>query len=387
MDFTQWAYHPDKLPKEDTEKEKMLLELEDRFFEELKGRPEVQQWLEGYRPYDSKGYDTLLRYHVQHKRQLLKMAGYYLQKMDDLPEMRFRNECQLCLEAIQHKKLFDLQLQWRAEQLTLPDVRLAIDFDRIGRDILNCSFLDPISAADIALMKAFLETDEGAEWISWDSGESWQDYDAFFEEDRIGGNDEYPAWYAFYDDHRGTGALKTLPNIRGKKEAYYEDLGREVHQAREAEKRKNNPPVINPDQRPYLSYWGDHQKEMFQRFEDPYFRALFEFELKTRAEENEKNGDFDPFDDIHYLEQCMETAPMPAGLNWREALHLCMLRSVAQSVTNELDLAYAEYCMYRSTGISAPSSKKHEQDWLYRMTRNHILDGREAAGEPRDFNF
>ncbi|RYZ21161.1 MAG: hypothetical protein EOO16_14105 [Chitinophagaceae bacterium] len=385
MDFTKWAYHPSQLPATHHEKERKLVEIEDLFFDELKGRPDVRAWLEQHRHYANDNYESFLRQHVHHKRHLVSLAGYMLGELERPPELRFSKECAACLEAIQQKKLFDLQLQWRAEQIVLPGVSLSIDFKKMGREIMTCPLIDPVSPGDMELMKAFLATDDGAEWIKWGGHEDWQDYDDFFGEH--GDEEDYPRWYRYCDEHRGTAHLLLLPNHRGKKEEYYEELGREVARKRKAEEEPP-PPAAPVDTRPSLSYWGEQQEEFYRRFEDPYFQALFAQEKQRQLEEREADGDFDPDDDLYYLQRCTVQAPMPPSDNWRAALHWCMIRSVGMSVSQELDLAWSEYCFFRETGIvTLPEREKYDMEWLYEMVRNHILDGREACGETRDFDF
>ena len=69
------------------------------------------------------------------------------------------------LENIQHKKLFDAQCLWRAEQLTISEVEICYNFSLWGDDVLNCPFIEAISEDDIKLYLEFLNSDgDRIEW-------------------------------------------------------------------------------------------------------------------------------------------------------------------------------------------------------------------------------
>src|SRR5207249_142334 len=76
---------------------------------------------------------------------------------------------------------------------------------------------------------------------------TWQDYEELTKRNAEGDMEFMPDWYEFYDGRMGTGALLTLPDIRGKKEAYYKNIYWDWKK-----KQPKEPPPEPSNQPPYI---------------------------------------------------------------------------------------------------------------------------------------
>ncbi|CAF3773379.1 unnamed protein product [Rotaria sp. Silwood1] len=139
------------------------------------------------------------------------------------------------LKIIQQKKLFDVQCLWRADKIIIPEIQVSWDFKIWGKNILNCHFIEPISAEEVELYQQFLLQSSVNEDLKWYQYVQWQDYEnliaAYNDSDDADG--DFPEWYDFINIRTGNGSYLTLPDIRGKKEEFYLDIGREIKWADE----------------------------------------------------------------------------------------------------------------------------------------------------------
>lgn len=386
MDFTKWAYHPSRVPLNKKEREQFLDGLEEQFYADLKADPKVLEYLQQFRyyPRNESDFDKFLRDHAHAKRIVLDAAEAYIEIVEAVPELGYPDQCAACLDAIQHKKLFDLECRWRANEIRLPGVDICWDFRYWGYNIRHCTFLPPVIETEVKLMQEFLATDEGADWVRYEKPgylRRMADYDSIHSErDLLGRPVEYPQWFAFWDDYFGSSPLH-LPDLRTPLEEHYQQAAFEEPAA--------PAPVVSPtaDDRPFLHfYWSGSGAEFTKVIEDPYFKSLMSAHFEWLEQQQEARGDYEPVEDARMLLKLRNPVPMPAHDDWREALHWCHLRTVARDIAAELETAFKEYQFYRQTGLQTGEIYTKWDKMIAEM-KQQILDGREACGEPRDFNF
>ena len=164
---------------------------------------------------------------------------------------------------IQQKKLFDLQVEWRAGRIRLPGIRVCHQFRHWEHNIHRCPFLPPITVAEYELYREYLAT--AAQDVGFLPGshraDCWQHYDGMREqwEQIQAGVDlhqrdgiEYPAWYTYVDQHLQRPAgypFVTEPDKRGERQEHYIQLAY-AEQAAQAPPRAPAAPPAPPDPRP-----------------------------------------------------------------------------------------------------------------------------------------
>lgn len=133
---------------------------------------------------------------VRKKVQLLGLADYLSAEWDEF-HLQYVTYAHKLLELILSKKLFNLELQWRAEEITIPGVEISDDSGCWSRDIGNCPFLGPITDREIEALKMFMRSHnfEIKNW-SWDSGLDY-DFDQFMKKNENGDLDRLPEFFEY----------------------------------------------------------------------------------------------------------------------------------------------------------------------------------------------
>lgn len=218
---------------------------------------------EFFAPYQPKVREDFVRYYVRDKLMWLRFGDFYERQLTG-QLTQFEREAYTRLWDIQQKKLFDLQCQWRAEQVQVPGVQLSCDFEDLSFGIENCAVLPPISEDELALYLRFVEQCNYEEDLldRWGSRFSWQRYEdvklAYADDDENSHwpVEEVPQWYLYHNQHTGNERLLQLPDVRGEKEKRYLDAWRANNRAAEEARKQAAPPAAPPtDTRPdYLDY-------------------------------------------------------------------------------------------------------------------------------------
>jgi hypothetical protein len=383
LDFDRFAYHTSALPKDESEKKEFFKKLEEQFQEELKNSEHAQEYFSKYNP---SNIESFIKSYASRKVHLTQCYRYYANAyhQKEISELEFQAKAEHALEIILQKKLFDIQIRWRAGQLQIDDIKTSRDFNFWEKHILSCSFIPLVKRNEVELMKEYLlHSDEDEDF---DRYYQWQDYDDITEKDENGLMSELPDWYEFYDLRMGTGALLNLPNAKGEKEEFYFDLIRK-------ENSQNNPPKTYPPQLPLLFTGNQELYDFCKYFEtDKYFTALFKYDNYHYEKANQRPNYDDVLDAIDILRKADRPISCNRNLNWDEAL-LAAAREYTNTKTVEmLDFVYEQYLMMKDLGMSGGKTreeieKEWAEDWLTEFFRQNILNGRKLNGEPEDFDY
>jgi hypothetical protein len=295
------------------------------------------------------------------------------------------------LWAIQQKKLFNLQCQWRAEQVKVKGVEHSTQFLLLSSNIQHCPAISPVSRAEVDLYVEFLRSGLARPSLGFDN---WQDYEAFKAEYEAGSipgidnpaDDHMPAWYRFYDEHMGTDSLLGLHDIRGEKEHRYRSIARQ----KQLETMKGNSVPKTIDNRPYLSIFDIDTVESFvKKFEDKrtlkYCRAVEEFQLQLDEQ-------MEVDDAIETLRNASNFVPIRSNMDWKQAIIDAAHRYELEQVSNILTTVHQEYIFRVENSINFPQSmidKKREEYafQLCEMAKQQIMEGRTLLGEPNNMKF
>lgn len=398
MDFSNFTYHKSKVPSDSNKK--------DVFFEELKAsfKKEIlcsDMAKELFKNFNTDSVDSFIIDYCKRKADLTRYYHYYEELAHEVPELKFREDTEEVLKMIMQKKLFNLQLQWRAEQIKIKEISVCYDFVCWGRHVETCTFIPQITEEEIQLIQKFLLSDKvELSYPFWSiSHYDLQDYDEMLRKEESGMMDNMPDWYDYYDTMMGTGSLLLLPDIRGNKESKYMDLGRELYTKRQKNKRNqakkeqlsNAEPVKG---KPSMPQGFEDMCDFSLKFEsDVHMKKLFEIWSNSIKQnfESKKIHRLDYEEYLGILEEANEPVYSKGGLLWHEEIIQSALRYKSKIIAKELEIIYEEYLMFNNVGIT---KEKNKDKFFFNrnldirdMYIESILAGRESAGEPKDLNF
>ncbi|MBG8554666.1 hypothetical protein [Hymenobacter guriensis] len=351
--------------------------------------PRLREWLASYQPLFHelflRNYATLLQQLHTHGKQYEKDLEYLLHQHEE-PAAEH-------LWLIQHQKLFDLECQWRAGLVTVPGAQLTSNFEDWHDHIRACPVLTPISPEELALFDAFLAqlTDPDELSDSHLSSDFWlhrryrslrtraQDPDEA---------DDLTEWTQFWDLHRGTGYLRSLPDVRGDLEFHYEKASRKPAKA--------TPAPAPPDPRPQVPTYGPEYnqlvRELLRRYEPA--RLLRQFEARQQLTA------YDAAEDSLTLPLALERlqnagpglVPIQAHADWRQAIIQAANRHYLDQLRAALPQVYEAYRQRETLGIAHPTPDDDaphspHPDEFFNEQKKRILKGRRQLGEPENLDF
>ncbi|MFA6597342.1 MAG: hypothetical protein WCS69_06435 [Ignavibacteriaceae bacterium] len=318
---------------------------------------------------------------VTHGERYLKYEQDRILKFNEIAEHK--------LWEIQHVKLFNLQCLWRAEQITIPEIKISCDFEYWDNLIENCPFLPPISEDEFNLYREYILTEDADLSLEPCNGliRSWQNYDeikdSYENQDASGIN--FPGWYLFYYKHLGRNPYSFLPNIRGDKEEFYKNL----YYDQPMEKVVSSQPQIQRDERPIFSYYGLKNLEDFMN----KFEKQKVIQYAKAIEDNRKlNSDWKLDDALDTLKHANEKVSVASfDDDWRTAIIKTADSYIKKKVHTALEHVYDNYLHRLKLGIAF---KYHQSESNIDFAKEEsefyqecILTGRKLNNEPEDFNF
>lgn len=419
----------------DAEQKSQLLQDELRATEaRLRSDPRCREF---FAPYPPEQQEQFIQSYLKRKAHYItegpNLARYRLHQAIEYQEDAYER-----LFDIQQKKLFDLQVEWRAGRIQLPGIRVPQNFEYWQENIHRCPFLPPITAEEVARYRAYLATaaqDLGFQMsIAHDYWE-WQDYDQMRKRRQAPANPDddrhhgvpYPDWYTYVDRDLGRPAgypFATEPDVRGERQKAYLDLYREEKRAERAALAATQPPPPPPDPRPDVAgFRGKHEYDSFADAPDYYLSDEdgaydYHFSEFTRRFHPDADHIFalrrairrqysTSYNAVHQrVEHSVEllTAtddliPIEAHPDWRQAVTQAAINQHRRLLLKALPTVWADYEFRIATNLQPAKPDQFrayhddndaddddaEQKPHYLEAK--VLRGRELAGEPRDFNF
>lgn len=365
------------------------IDFQQKTMERLRTDPAIQEYFTNFNEVSVEQFMT--SYCLQ-KTNWYQYAELH-QQLQEKDELRWIEEAFWHMELIQQKKLFDLQCLWRAEHIQLPGVELCVDFGYWQENVLNCPFVDPITEEEIELYREYLAGNDvqlrEELYFSF-----FQNYEGIKDAHQSEGEDgNMFEWYEFYNSRKGTEHYLSLPNIRGRKEAYYIALARSTNPEKQA--------AIAEMQRAFAHRPGDtfidrNGKEMLNayspetlsyfinKFEDKQTREYYKAAKWFSRNHDEK----DQLDNsIDLLLSANEEIPIGPHHDWKEAIHEAARRYTIRKISEMMHEAYEQYRMNISMNISFPCRNKEQMTSAKKTVMEDILLGRKLNGDPEDLNF
>jgi len=219
MNFDNFKYHNSKVPTNIFEKQTFFENLRQQISADLETNPKYQSYFKKFSPESVKTFTFRF---AESQISMISSYEYYLTQAQSSKELQYREETETIFKHIKQKKLFNMQLLWRAGKLTLPNIRTTWHFNYWGEHINDCPFLDEITPQEVEAMKQFLLSESSENHNEYST--NWQDYDEFMQKNEEGDYEDMPEWYQFYDSYLGTGSLLLLPDNIGALEEKYRDV-------------------------------------------------------------------------------------------------------------------------------------------------------------------
>ncbi len=396
IEFDDFIYHESRVPKAEEEKTEFFKDLEQKFSDEITQSPKAKVYFEKFKAFD---VEYFIHSYARAKTNLVRFYKSYNSEYREHEEYEynFHERAENALHLILQKKLFNMQLKWRAgllkfesnlEDLSTPGLDVCFDFTVWERNVASCPFIELISEHEKDIMKEYLLTvvpDRYGSDIDDGYGE-WQDYHTIMEKDEDGDLCNMPDWYEFYDLRTGTGSLLILPNLKEDKEDFY------LQKNREGQTSSTPSMPLETDDRPGLFGYGQDIIDFAKAFEtDKYFVQLFKgYEVDYRK----KNRLVAP-EEIEYAIEDLSMADrkvtFPAHLNWDEAIVYAAKKYVNTKTAEALDNVYEEYLMRHELGITTIVEDTFKLSETYLdislQIKKNILNGRVKNGEPANFDY
>ena len=355
--------------------------------EELRTNPLYQEF---FTQFNQSSVETFIRNYARRKAVYLTRGPLYLNQQEE-GGLKYKMFAEEALWAIQQKKLFNLQCQWRAEQVKLKGMEHSTQFLLFAANIQHCPFISPVSRAEVELYMRFLRSGYAKNIYGFDN---WQDYEAFKAEYHAGTipgidnciEEHMPSWYRFFDEHMGTARLMDLDDTRGEKENRYRSIARQ----KQLENIRKQSVVKTKDNRPYISIFDtDLVNNFVKKFEDKhtlkYCRAVEDFQNQM--------------DDHMELDEALEalrSAGVPIAIksneDWKEGIVEAARQYEMEQVAQTIPSVHQEYLFRLENGINFPQSiaDKKKEEYAFQLcesARQQILEGRRTLGESEDLRF
>lgn len=354
----------------------------------LETDPEIQKYFEQF---NKNSIESFIQTYGHSKAGYMEYGAQFAKYNEDA-NMAYYEAAYKCLEQIQLKKLFDLKLQWGANNITLPDIESIWDFYPHSMDVFNCPFLPPITEEEFELFLEFANSEHFEEEPETD----WLDYtnSYFMDEDEKA---DLPEWFLFHNNHSDARQYLSLPDIRGKQEDFYRNFWIKENQ-QETEKKYESGEYKRPgpmDQKPYIhAYQFETLNDFVKRFENEDARKKFmgyqEFQGAT-TKNSDGNDDYlneRAEELIGSLIKLHPALPIEANADWRVALIDTWDKYETSQTIAALQIAYQDYLFHVENKIMFEVSDRKKNNVSHATNmKQGILRGRELNGEPRDFNF
>lgn len=379
VNFSNFEYRKDKIPSSPDGRCIFIQQLRAKFISEIK---QSDIYAEYFGEYDPNSVDVFISHYVEKKINLIEESEYLLKIREQSEEEGFLQSAREVINYILQKKLFNIQLQWRANTLNINGIRNSFDFDFWEKNIEYCPFVPPVTTQELDVMKRFLRKNYFSGFKDW---MFWQFYGYLVERDENGVYPNMPDWYDYYDEVMGTGFLLQMPDIRGEKEEFYIETAKAADKKKIKDLNTNKPPVA-PHGTEILDFARVYEK-------DPCFLELFRIWEKDIYPEN-PDKTYDSFKTecaVKILSNANRPVIIEGGMVWHKAIIHCAERYITDRVLEVLDTVYDEYVTVSRLGIAkrftAEDIEKEYDKSMFQRYSEMILKGRELCGEPRNFDF
>jgi hypothetical protein len=358
------------------EREKRIGEMITEFKNELRNNTKYKEFFDQF---DPASVDSFIENYASKKASFITFGEAHREN-EEKKVLRYLQEAEERLWEIQRKKLFNLQCQWHAELIKIPEIEISVDFEYWETNIGNCPFITSIANDEFDLYLDYILCED---FNDFKMDYSWMGYQEI--KDAYRKNQPIPPWYEFYDNRMGSGSLLLLPDIRGEKEKHYLDVWRNSKIRLRTKKQFYS--LQTQVSKPSIAMYNNFVIEDFiKKFENSkmldYFHC-YEREMKKSNDELEQA--------LKVLQDADEDVQIESNLNWREAVILAAKKYEQKKIAEALKQVYSRYLYRINFGIAQEIHSPEEnvgriKDWISQI-KNEIIQGRKLLEEPGDLNF
>ena len=127
INFDQFSYNKSTFPADEFERKQFFKKLEQTFYEEIKSSAVAKEYFSNYSDYSVESFVKTYASRKSHLVQCYEFySGAYHEK--EISELKFQKSAEEMLGLILQKKLFNMQLLWRAGQLEIEEIVISYDF-------------------------------------------------------------------------------------------------------------------------------------------------------------------------------------------------------------------------------------------------------------------
>jgi hypothetical protein len=334
-------------------------------------------------------FENMVLYYLKAKMFAERNPDYYERKAYERLT-QFRADAEKAFWEIQQKKLFNAQCPWRADKVKLKGIKLTVDFNYWEDRIEHCPAIEPVTREEVDLYIRYLSS------TNCNAGQfrkyyRYQDYDEWKRDDEAEDkNGNLSAWFEFYDTYMGTGHLLRLPDVRFELEMHYYHYEAERKKTQEPSTPATPPNLfvknptyhfIDPENKPIFA-------QLASKMEEPEIALLFK-EWARQIEDKYLRHDKSEMQTMIDLIMSGADRPVPikAHYNFREAVINAAFDYKHERMAEHMHDVYEDYLFRREMGIVSEMKPPLTPEEAHKYYAKHILNGREAAGEPRNLNF
>ncbi len=367
---------------DDMEKQKLKIKIIEDTIHDLKTNEKYRKYFSRFRP-DS--VESFINYYATRKSDFAIHGPMYKEQYIRKCE-KFITEAKKYFPMIQKDKLLRLQYEWNEGNLELEGIESNFDFYPFYDDIFSCKLISPVDMEDVDILSEYFRTHNDLYY-----------HIDFYPHYLVNGLIELSEDNPDYEEYQFT----TYQEIRQAKRLEKPLLKESLKQAMKEQyyiakcheaKRKANPEMYETkhpvENRPMLSI---HKYENVRKFIVKYENQelLNKYEAWYRAMNIENDMDDKINMAVWHLRETGENHPLEANVNWTQSILEAADKSKKEKTALALYLVYEEYLesLKNNTPFMPITEEKKSYNDVWQRYKINVLDGREACGEPRDFNF
>jgi len=145
------------VPQDQSKKEQFFKDLQQQFCEEISASEEAKEYFSKYSP---SSIDSFIKSYASKKVHLAQCYEYYerLYSEKETANLDYQKKAENMLIAILQKKLFNIQLQWRAGKIDIDEINISYDFRFWEDHVASCPFIPAITENEVELIKEYSKT-------------------------------------------------------------------------------------------------------------------------------------------------------------------------------------------------------------------------------------
>ena len=347
---------------------------EEAIVKELKANRKVNEWLKKFKHGDPE------RFLEAYAKAKIKMIN---DPEDFSIKERYRTDghklAEDALNALLGKKLFDLEVLWRAKEIEIEEVKLCVEMMNWNWDVYNCPFIPDITEEELQILSDYLNRPDFRKY-DIDGRNHW-----FFDDIRERKEEDWrdaQKWFNYYDSKIKEKVSLDKPDFRKEKEDYYFN----VYDNNLKEKKKE----AEAKTKATKSHKDVDYKERFKILEiiakDFGNTDYYKFLANRRKYKLGQHG-YDTQYPVNYLKFFYnEEIPMQPNESWVQSIKQAYEGHMAKVAIAHLPEVVSMYRFKRENNMLDSKASKSFDD-LVEKNKEYILKARKFLGEPENLEI